>query len=278
MKEIMIVKKPITPARWRAEFLSHISKMPSPELVFSTIHCYSADNRKSAMPRARFCIYRGMWGELPVHRHNPAELNESVYQSELLTITTDVRMGKILEIFDSGSGNERVDMSGGGGPVEAVFWIKETATQWRFSGEAFIVGNDIDDESSNGAKLVKKLIGERMRVVNADGEEKWSWSRELTAHFGNLSPRMRGSFKNPPPGVPVSTAFDDSELKLGQSIDDLNDEVARKHFRVIIIKPEKVEKLDLNSPSEMQRRWLYTYTGNENNGQPDHWNEEECWP
>ncbi|POS86582.1 hypothetical protein EPUL_002243 [Erysiphe pulchra] len=252
--------------------------MPSPELVFTTIHCHSADNQKSAIPRSRFCIFRGMWGELSVHRQNPAELNESVYQSELLTITTDMRMWKVPDIFASGLGNGRVDMSGGGGPVEAVFWIKETATQWRFSGEAFVVGNDIDDDSSNGAKLVKKLVGERMRVVNADGEEKWSWSRELTAHFGNLSPHMRGTFKNPPPGVPISTSFDNPELKLGQSVHDLHDEVARKNFRVIIIKPEKVEKLDLFSPSEMRRRWLYTYTGNKNNAHPDFWSEEECWP
>ncbi|RKF53881.1 putative zn 2cys6 transcription factor protein [Erysiphe neolycopersici] len=275
---MLIVTKPIAPAKWRAEFLSHISKMPSPELVFSTIHCHSVDSQKSTVPRARFCIYRGMWGELSIHRQNPAELNESVYQSELLTITTDVRMVKIHDIFDRGLENERVDMSGGGGKVEALFWIKETATQWRFLGEAFVVGNDIDDESSNGAKLVKKKLGERMRVVNADGEEKWSWSRELTAHFGNLSPSMRGTFKNPPPGVPISTTFDNSRLKLGQIVDDLHDEVARKNFRVIIIKPEKVEKLDLNCPLETRRRWLYTYTRNKNNTEPDFWTEEECWP
>ncbi|KHJ35841.1 putative zn 2cys6 transcription factor protein [Erysiphe necator] len=274
----MIVTSPNVPARWRAEFLGHISKMPSPELAFSTLHHNLANDHAPITPRTRFCVYRGMWGELPENPRNPAKLNDRVYQSELLTITTDVRMVKIPDIFDSGSENGKIDMSGGGGPVEAVFWIKEAATQWRFIGEAFVVGNDIDDELSSGAKFVKRSVVERMRVVKASGKENWSWSQELTAHFGNLSPRMRGSFKNPAPGAPISSALDNPELKLGQRINDLHDAEARKNFRVIIIMPKRVEKLDLGSPAESQRRWVYTYNMTRNDDQLDSWSEEECWP
>jgi pyridoxamine 5'-phosphate oxidase len=31
-----------------------------------------------------------------------------------------------------------------------------------------------------------------MRVVDAEKEGEWSWKRELTGHFGNNSPGLRG--------------------------------------------------------------------------------------
>lgn len=70
-------------------------------------------------------------------------------------------------------------------------------TQWRIKGTAFVVAPDIEggeDKESSGVRTVKSEIGGRMRVVE-DGEDKegeWSWGRELTAHFGNCSPGMRG--------------------------------------------------------------------------------------
>ena len=128
--------------------------------------------------------------------------------------------------------------SGGGGPVEAVFWVKDVMTQWRIRGEAFIVGKDIEGEGdeSSGVRTVKSEVGERMRVVKEEAREGWSWAKELTAHFGNLNPGMRGSFKNPAPGTPVGVPSPDKSLGLGQKVDDLEDEVARKNFRVVIIK------------------------------------------
>jgi hypothetical protein len=33
-----------------------------------------------------------------------------------------------------------------------------------------------------------------MRVVDAEKEGEWSWKRELTGHFGNNSPGLRGMF------------------------------------------------------------------------------------
>ncbi len=66
-----------------------------------------------------------MWGELPENKHNEAEQNERVYESEMPTFTSDVRMAKIEEIFATGKGRggkEECRGSGGGGPVEAVWW------------------------------------------------------------------------------------------------------------------------------------------------------------
>lgn len=138
-----------------------------------------------------------MWAELPENKHNDAPMNDRVYESDLPTFTTDVRMEKIPEFFASSQGHGEVEQSqgsGGGGPVEAVFWIKEVMTQWRVRGEAYIVGQDIEGsgQESSGTRTVKTKIGERMRVVKEDGKEGWSWGKELTAHFGNLSPGMRG--------------------------------------------------------------------------------------
>lgn len=187
-------------APWRPQFLNHLSQMESPEFVLTSLH--PADSKTSPVPyvpRARYCIFRGMWGELPENKHNEASQNDRVYESDLLTLTSDVRMAKIPEIFASSPGHGEVAQSqgsGGGGPVEAVFWVKEVMTQWRFRGDAYVVGPDIEGagEESSGTRTVKSRVGERMRVVKEGEKDNWSWEKELTAHFGNLSPGMRGRY------------------------------------------------------------------------------------
>jgi len=130
---------------------------------------------------------------------------------------------------------------------------------------------------------VKSKIGERLRVVTEAGKDGWSWEKELTAHFGNLSPGMRGSFKNPVPGSAVSIPPSNKSLGLGQKVTDLNDEVARTNFRLVIIRPDEVEQLDLTDP-EKARRWKFTYVGPQGgdpgtNGEDiGEWKKEELWP
>jgi len=229
-----------------------------------------------------------MWAELPENKHNDAPQNDRVYESDLPTFTTDVRMQKVPEIFSSSQGHGDVSQSqgtGGGGSVEAVFWVKDVMTQWRFRGEAYIVGPDVEGpgEESSGTRTVKSKVGERMRVIKEEGKEGWSWPKELTAHFGNLSPAMRGSFKNPVPGSPVSIPLSDKSFVLGQKVMDLNDEAARRNFRVVVIKPDEVEQLDLSEP-DRARRWKYTYVGTRGGqaGQREdglgEWKKEELWP
>lgn len=140
-----------------------------------------------------------MWTELPDNKHNEAPQNPRVYESEMPTFTTDVRMEKVGQMFSSSPGHADRDSlvqgSGGGGPVEAVWWVKEEGimTQWRIKGEAFVIGRDIeDDEKSSGVRTVKSEIGSRMTVVQESKVAEWSWLREMDAHFGNCSPGMRG--------------------------------------------------------------------------------------
>jgi len=193
-------------------------------------------------------------------------------------------MSKVPEIFASSQGHGDVSQSqgsGGGGPVEAVFWIKDVMTQWRIRGEAYIVGPDIEgpDSESSGVRTVKSVVGSRMRVVHEEQKEEWSWSKELTAHFGNLSPGMRGSFKNPAPGTKVSEVTKDKRLALGQKVEDLEDEASRMNFRVAVIIPEEVEQVDLSEPDKA-RRWKFTFVGGGNgeDGQVGEWKKEELWP
>lgn len=149
-----------------------------------------------------------MWASLPENKHNTAPKNPKLYDSDMPTFTTDVRMQKVGQIFATSAGHassdDQVQGSGGGGPLEAVWWIKDVGTQWRVRGEAFVVGEDIDDTKegggSSGVRTVRSEIGRRMRRVDEgerkgeEGESEWSWGRELTAHFGNCSPGMRGMY------------------------------------------------------------------------------------
>ncbi|KAF4985040.1 hypothetical protein FDECE_16871 [Fusarium decemcellulare] len=254
-----------TPAApWRSAFLSHINEMDSPTFMLSTLHHHDSSTASEAItPRSRTVVFRGLWGELPANPKNKAPLNPSLYESDLLTITTDVRMEKIPELSPDGSSPAQ---SGGGGPVEAVFWAVPSKTQWRLRGRAYLLGPDIDESS---AALVKGALEKHMRLKDNGDSGSWGWSKELTAHFGNLSPGMRGSFRNPPPGAPRNEKPAPG-LGLGQKVEDLHDEIARKNFRVVVIVPEEVDRVDLSDPED-GRRWNYRLTGGS-------WEETELWP
>ncbi|KAF2083147.1 hypothetical protein K490DRAFT_52411 [Saccharata proteae CBS 121410] len=264
------------PAPWKSTFLEHVNKMESPEFVFSSLAAAPAGSAVPYVPRARYCIFRGFWAELPENKHNDAPMNERVYESEMPTFTSDVRMLKIPQVFASSAGKaekeEQWQGSGGGGPVEAVWWVKETGSQWRMKGEAFVVGPDIEGEESSGVRTVKSEVGSRMRVVKEEGQADWSWAKELTGHFGNNSPGLRGTFRAPPPGQPVDRPYDDKKLKLGTKVEELDDPVARKNFRVVVIKPEEVEQTDLSDPATA-RRYRYKF-----DAETAEWKSEETWP
>lgn len=242
-----------------------------------------------------------MWSQLPENKHNDAPKNPRVYDSDLPTFTTDVRMQKVGDLFATSAGkadrDELVQGSGGGGPCETVYWIKEKGMQWRMKGTAFIVAPDIEDkEESSGVRTVKSEVGARMRLVKgAEGKEgQWSWERELTGHFGNCSPGMRGktsshgsfsatlsdlsltgSWRNPPPGTLVK-GEPDKDHQLAQKVEDLHDPIARRNFRVVVIRPDEVESTDLSDPATA-RRHRYTFHADAQDGKGE-WTVEELWP
>lgn len=108
-------------------------------------------------------------------------------------------MEKVKDLFTSSAGHADRDSlvqgSGGGGPVEAVWWAEESGTQWRVQGRAFVVAQDIegeDGEESSGVRTLKSEVGKRMRVIDEEKIGEWGWRREVEGQFGNLSPGMRG--------------------------------------------------------------------------------------
>jgi pyridoxamine 5'-phosphate oxidase len=251
--------------------------MEAKNFVLSTLHpvetpATSPDGPQST-PRCRTVVYRGLWAQLPVNPKNTAKLNPSIYESDLPTITTDDRMEKVPELFQTATtgGSSEPPQSRRTGPVEAVFWMPEVMTQWRIRGSAVVVGPDIDSEGGGSAR---KALEARMRKTDdAGSSDQWSWGRELTAHFGNLSPMMRGSFRNPPPGTPVDEK-PAAGYGLGQKVEDVEDEVARRHFRVVVIVPEEVDQVDLSDPAR-GRRWNYKFVDADSGGS---WKVTELWP
>lgn len=186
--------------------------MPATEFTLATI---SQDAHGKPHPCARTCIFRSFWADLKLRDSARAELqrqdqasdettgtaagtnknveqNAALYDSDMLSFTTDVRMDKVGHIM-SGGGDE----DGGGGEVECVFWVKAVSTQWRLKGRASVVGASSED---NVEKKSREEIWQWMRTrsthnVSPSGKaaESWSWEKEITAHFANLSPIMRGN-------------------------------------------------------------------------------------
>ncbi|KAG6007617.1 hypothetical protein E4U21_005698 [Claviceps maximensis] len=257
----------VAAAPWREAFISDMESMKPPNFTLSSVYQASPS---SFLPRARTVVYRGMWASLVPNSKNPAALNPASYQTDLPTITTDARMHKVCELFTTSTPAESsVSPSAKGGPIEAVFWADESKTQWRLRGHVYMIGPDIE---SDNAAPVRESIMPYMRKIHAEQqtEEPWSWSRELTAHFGNVSPSMRGTFRNPPPGTPISEKPQEQGLRLGQKVQDVHDAVARQNFRVLVIVPEEVDKVDLAAP-DGGRRWKYTL-------ERESWKETELWP
>jgi hypothetical protein len=59
---------------------------------------------------------------------------------------------------------------------------------------------------------------------------------------------------------------------VGEKVEDLDDATARQNFRVVVIKPEEVESVDLSDP-KTSRRQLYKYDSNTSS-----WSQQELWP
>ncbi|KAG5977031.1 hypothetical protein E4U55_007103 [Claviceps digitariae] len=269
----------VAAAPWREAFLSDMQSMKSPNFTLSSVYQAAPS---TFLPRARTVVYRGMWACLVPNSKNPAALNPASYQTDLPTITTDARMHKVSELFSTSttpagsSSSSCCSPSAKGGPIEAVFWADQSQTQWRLRGHVYMIGPDIDSDS---AAPVRESLMPYMRRVPAQKEqhqhqqtaEPWSWSRELTAHFGNVSPSMRGTFRNPPPGTPITDKPEQGlGLRLGQKVQDMQDDLARQNFRVLVIVPDEVDKVDL-AAGEGGRRWKYTLQG-------EAWKETELWP
>ncbi|PKY03730.1 hypothetical protein P168DRAFT_305064 [Aspergillus campestris IBT 28561] len=251
-----------TTAPWRTPLESTLTTHSTTSFTLSTATLDPKTNLP--VPRSRTCEFRGFFPTPPLHPSalqalsaQNVPLNPAIYESDLLSFTTDARMEKTAQLRESG------------GAVEAVFWVKGAMVQWRVRGCAFAIGGGGEEEGA----ARERIMGRLRRMGEATGEDKdWDWERVVTAYFANMSPVMRGSFTAPPPGQPRSQVPADPNYKMGQPLEDLNDPVARANFRVVVILPDEVERLDLSDYANVtRRRWTLGSESGE-------WVEEELWP
>jgi pyridoxamine 5'-phosphate oxidase len=287
---------PSSTAPWKPTFTSHLELAGgvSAEFVLGTV---TPDHK----PSSRYCIHRGFWASLPENSHNQLPKNAKLFDSDCPVFTTDARMSKVYDIFATGRGKGTLEQSrsgsGGGGPVEAVYWIKDISVQWRIRGQCWLVAADdieggTEAAQNSGTVTVKAQLGRYMRPAPSTSEQEaerqrkdWSWRLEVENWFENLSPMMRGSFKNPPPGVPKVKGTETDGEKLGQKGGHLaEEELARKNFRVAVIAPTEVEQVDLSDPAEA-KRWVWKLRGAEANDIDEdvlrpvgEWDMVELWP
>ncbi|KAL4905002.1 hypothetical protein BDW74DRAFT_178567 [Aspergillus multicolor] len=253
-------------APWRALFLSSLEKSKSSSLSLASI-AHTASNKP--VPRARTVEFRDFFPKPASTLHHSGidalknqgiGLNPDVYESDLFSVTTDARMKKMGQLTESDEA------------VEGVFWFEEVSAQWRVRGRALAIGDSGDKEDE---KVARERVLKNLRFKSdAEGDAKeWDWERQVSTYFANHSPVMRGSFKGPPPGTPRSEEPSDPRLKLNQKVEDLKDEVARANFRILLILPEEIERLDYSNPDDVRRtNWALV------DGEKGEWKETELWP
>ena len=174
-------------APWRDLLDSQLKQTPGYEFTVATI---GYDSQQRPVPRLRTCGCRGFFPELKLHPKGQEAMdqqvenggNPSVYESDMLTFTTDSRMEKLPQLESSGHA------------IEAVFWLKDLMTQWRIKGTAYAIGNpqgeDVEVERNSRQEIEKAL---RMTAPDNDSST-WTWEKAVTKYFANHSPVARGWF------------------------------------------------------------------------------------
>lgn len=140
-----------------------------------------------------FCGFRGFFPTPQLHpsaiddlKKQGDGLNPDVYESDMLSFTTDARMEKVLQIQPSPSSGSFV-----GSDVELVFWLKDVANQWRIKGTALIIGNS---DSSDQEEKAREEVQTGLRVRSGESGDGWTWERQVTTYFANHTPVLRGQF------------------------------------------------------------------------------------
>ena len=204
------------------------------------------------------------------------------------------------QLWGTSAREGQLTTTGGGAWVEACFWAKEppAQTQWRVGGRCYLLAlEDIENVNLPYVKEVRQRIEDRVYAPRGV-EGGVSYREEILAHFSNLSPGLRASFADEEKGdaggamlvrsgEPLPEGYKLPETVEGLSneetvpavfggVDGGRGEAARKHFRVGVIIPERVDRVDLGERGGAGRRWVYTLEGREKEDR--RWVEREVWP
>ncbi|KAJ5342517.1 hypothetical protein N7541_011641 [Penicillium brevicompactum] len=172
-------------APWRDLLDSHLKQTPGYEFTIATI---GYDSQQRPVPRLRTCGCRGFFPELELHPKGQEAMdqqvedggNPSVFESDMLTFTTDTRMEKLSQLESSGNA------------IEAVFWLKDLMTQWRIKGTAYAIGNP-QGEAAEDERHSRQVVQKALRETKNSDTSKWTWERAVTKYFANHSPVARVS-------------------------------------------------------------------------------------
>ncbi|KAF3189415.1 hypothetical protein TWF788_010499 [Orbilia oligospora] len=230
---------------WKQAFNAHVQTLACPTFAFATAAVPQTGG--IAVPHVRTLAFRGFYAELPFNKYNPVSSNTG-FKSDLIAFTTDKRTEKLRDL----GGVEGVTASSlptVTNIVEACFWVPSdqnpaVGKQWRIRGRCFVLPRDFDTEDKGVKETKKWLIEKISRNGGGDGSD-FDFAKEYKAHFGNLSPVLRGSFRNPLPGTPKELGDGGLAPKRPIGDDQLDEEVALSHFRVAVIEPTRIEYLDL---------------------------------
>lgn len=173
-----------------------------PLITFSTTAPHPRTGEPT--PRSRTCVYRGIWADMTLDPRAVQALQEDAagssgdgtksgtainplaFDSDMPTITTDVRMLKCPEML----ANNNVEIMAWTGPP-----VASTNTQWRLRGRAFLLGSPqgLEDSVERTAREgVARGMRRRKEEVDGEAEGAWTFEREVTAYFANMSPGIKG--------------------------------------------------------------------------------------
>lgn len=175
-------------APWQDLLNDHLSQSSSSEFTLATA-AYDA-TKKRHVPRARVCGFRGFFPNPQLHpsavdalKTQGDGINPDVYESDMFSFTTDVRMEKTGQIQPGSSESDA------GNEVEMVFWLKDVGSQWRIKGIGFVIG---DQDGGGVEDKAREGIQKGLRVRSEDGRGEWTWERQVTTYFANHTPILRG--------------------------------------------------------------------------------------
>ncbi|KAK6333530.1 hypothetical protein TWF718_011338 [Orbilia javanica] len=268
-------------APWKQAFSAQIQTLACPTFSFAT----ASQAGGIVASHVRTLVFRGFYGELPANKYNPVSGNIG-FQSDLITFTTDKRMEKFRDL----GGVEGVASSSlptVTNNVEACFWVPSDGNpmigkQWRIRGKCFVLPRDLEVADKAVGETKEWLVERLSKEGGGDGSD-FDFAKEYKAHFGNLSPVLRGSFRNPLPGAPKELGNGGLTPKSPIGDDQLDEEVALSHFRITVIEPTRVEYLDLEGRTKTI--WVQVGSDAEKNEKLENfgkvegdWREVEVWP
>lgn len=218
-------------APWKRLFTDHVKS----EGGYPADFCLATID--DGIPRARILSQQGfislpVLGSRNMHAEMHAERESVRTSSDCPTFATAASSNKVAHIITSNRIDQApytyVGHSGGGGPVEGVWWFKKSRTQWRLLGNCYLLAShDSNTNLSDDSRHLRAAIARASRLpYNAYLQcEDLSWESVIQDHYAGLPGPMQKKY-------------------------------ALHDTRVGVIIPYEVELLDLNDMST-RPRWLW---------------------